>query len=53
MIEIKVGNVTFYKGCQMFTALSLYKNLEKQGQKPVATGDPKAEIRWAIILQNL
>lgn len=53
MIEIKVGEATFYKGCHMFRALTVFKNLERLGQEPTANGDPKAMIRWQCVIQNL
>ena len=53
MIEIKIGNVSFYKGCQLFKALAIFKNLERQGQSPSASGDDNAMVRWANILANL
>lgn len=53
MIEIKVNNVSFYKGCHLFKALTIFKNLEHQGQVPTASGDKPVMIRWNNVLKNL
>lgn len=53
MIEIKIGNVAFYKGCHLFKALTVFKRLEHMGQEPTANGDDKVMVRWSIILANL